>query len=234
MTHKISATLVRFERLGERYAILQIQPQRELWSHRPGQYTEIQFEEGGNAFSKVYSIASAHHDILDFCIQMNDPQLLEASKNWVPGETKFGIKAAAGNFYIPPYETPVVLIAGGSGVTPLKAIVEDRAASSATVAVGNTLLLYGCADDQEIPFYEELKSLAASSKNKIHVRFFSEHILHRGSSRAEVGRPLSVLNQYVSYESEYLMCGPPPFMEATRAALIKAGISPRQIHQDRY
>ena len=232
MTLTISATLVRFEQLGDRYTTLHIQPQKDSWSHKPGQYTEIQFGVGDKAFSKVYSIASASQEFLDFCIQMNDPRLLDAMTTWIPGETRFLIKPAAGHFYIPPYEAPVVLIAGGSGITPLKAIVEDRVAGARDAA--HTLLLYGCADDKEIPFFDELNRLAAASKNLVHVRFFAEHILNRGSSRAEFGRPLSVLNQYVSYESEYLMCGPPPFMEATRAALIKAGISPQQIHQDKY
>lgn len=232
MSHIISATLVRFERLGERYAILQMKPQKDLWSHRPGQYTEIQFGEGDNAFSKVYSIASAHHEVLDFCIQMNDPLLAAASLSWSPGITEFFLKPAAGNFYNPPYETPVILIAGGSGVTPLKAIFEDRALASSDVA--KTLLLYGCGDDSEIPFYAELKNVAGLSQGKAQVRFFAEHVLDQAGSRAEVGRPLSVLSQYVSHDSEYLMCGPPPFMEATRAALIKAGVSMQQIHQDRY
>lgn len=232
MTHKISATLVRFERLGERYAILQIQPDKALWSHRPGQYTEIEFGEGEQSFIKTYSIASAHNELLDFCIQMNDPQLVEASENWEVGTTTFQLKPAAGNFYIPPYETPVILIAGGSGVTPLKAIFEDRAKEGPGAA--RTVLLYGCGDDFEIPFHDELVTVAQDAKGPVEVRFFAEHILDQQKSRAESGRPLQVLPQYVAFDTEYLMCGPPPFMEATRAALIKAGISPQQIHQDRY
>lgn len=231
MAHNISAKLVHFERLGERYAILRVQPEKDLWSHRPGQYTEIYFGEGTNAFSKIYSIASAHHELLDFCIQMNDPQLVESSKSWIVNETTYELKPAAGNFYVPPYTTPVVMIAGGSGVTPLKAIFEDRAMQE---TVARTVMLYGCGDDLEIPFYQELKTLAEDSKGKVEVRFFAEHSLDPSKSRAESGRPLSALLDYISFESDYLMCGPPMFMEATRAALIKAGISPLQIHQDRY
>lgn len=232
MTHKISAVLERFERLGERYAILQIKPEKELWSHRPGQYTEIEFGEGEKAFHKVYSIASAHNELLDFCIQWNDPQLLESALHWKIGVTTFHLKPAAGNFYVPPHQTPVVLIAGGSGVTPLKAILEDRAKQDNKAA--KTVLLYGCSDDNEIPFHDELTRIAKNTTGSVDVRFFAEHQLDKSNSRAEPGRPLQVLSQYLDFDTEYLMCGPPPFMEATRAALIKAGISPQQIHQDRY
>ncbi len=231
MTHKIPASLIHYERLGERYAILKLRPEGKSWAHKPGQYTEIQFGEGDAAFSKIYSIATASQDSLEFCIQMNDARLLEAAKQWQSGQGLFQIKAAAGNFYNPPHETSVVLIAGGSGVTPLKAIFEDRITHDSSLS---TTLLYGCGDDKEIPFFTELRKWELDSKGRAKVRFFAEHIVDQAGGRAELGRPLNVLNEYVDFAAEYLMCGPPPFMEATRAALIKAGVSPLQIHQDKY
>lgn len=237
MTQKIMATLVHFERTGDRYAVLRLKPERSSWKHKPGQYTEITFSEGKDPLSKIYSIGSALRDdeVLDFCIQWNDPQLVELSKGWRVNTSAFALQPAAGNFHIPPYNTPVVLLAGGSGITPLKAILEDRlykAGKSKDSA--ETVLLYGCSDDQEIPFYEELKNLAVRNPGKVTVRFFAEKILVKDRSRAEPGRPLSAIAAYLNANAEYLMCGPPPFLDSARASLLQSKIPAEQIHQDRY
>jgi ferredoxin-NADP reductase len=235
LAQKITGTLVQFERLGDRYAVLQIKPNSNSWKHNPGQYTEIGFSEGEKPLNKIYSIASAVRDdgVLDFCIQLNDVDLLEASKTWVLAKTEFKLAPAAGNFHVPPYQRPVVLLAGGSGITPLKAILEDRVYNGGK-DLAQTVLLFGCSDDEEIPFHEELRRLAASRPAQVIVRFFAEKKIAKDDKRAEAGRPMAVLDTYVSPDSDYLMCGPPPFLNATRAHLIQAGIPAEQIHQDRY
>ncbi|MBC7659078.1 MAG: FAD-dependent oxidoreductase [Chitinophagaceae bacterium] len=225
------ATLVHYERIGERYGILRLKPEGEQWTHNPGQYTKILFGTGALSFAKTYSIASAMRadGVLDFCIQLNDPQLLDDEKQWEVGKTQFSLTKPAGKFYLPNYASPVILLAGGSGVTPLKAILEDRLTNGDPKAL--SLLLYGCGDDAEIPFHDDLKSLSARH-SQFAVRFFAEK--RADKSRAEVGRPLDVLSTLIDTKAEYLMCGPPSFMEAARAQLTQAGISSQQIHQDRY
>ena len=237
MTQKIVATLVHFERTGDRYAILRLKPERNSWKHKPGQYTEITFAEGNEPLSKIYSIGSALRadDELDFCIQWNDPQLEKLARSWQVNKTEFLLQPAAGNFHIPPYDKSVVLLAGGSGITPLKAILEDRLYNAGKEKdAAETVLLYGCSDDHEIPFYEELKKLADQNPGRVVLRFFAEKILAKGQSRAEPGRPLAVIGPYLNADAEYLMCGPPPFLDAVRAALLLAKIPTEQIHQDRY
>lgn len=237
MAQKIMATLVHFERTGDRYAVIRLKPQTNNWKHKPGQYTEITFGEGPDALTKTYSIGSAMRadDSLDFCMQWNDPQLSELAKSWQTGQTEFGLSPAAGHFHIPSYKRSVVLLAGGSGITPLKAILEDRMYHAGKGQdSARSVLLYGCSDDQDIPFHDALKALADRHADRITLRFFAERLLAKDGGRAEVGRPLSALATYLTADAEYLMCGPPPFLDAARAVLLQAQIPAEQIHQDRY
>ena len=227
MPELFAATIVHLERLPSRYALIELKAPSS-WTHKAGQYANLRFDN--DQAHRPYSIASHPRSdgILQFCIQLNDPKLIEFLDQCVLGKTEIGISHAGGRFHNPPLEQDALFIAGGSGITPLKAIIEDRLANGSKAQM---TLLYGCADDLSIPYYQELKTLAEQHPDQLTVRFFAEDIIMQ---RAEAGRPVTYLSSYIKPGVDYLMCGPPTMLEASRKLLQDAGIADQSIHQDRY
>jgi predicted ferric reductase len=121
----------------------------------------------------------------------------------------------------------VVMLAGGVGVTPLRAIFEDLPPGSRHVT-----FLYREGDAGETIFREEL--LALARRHGADLRFLEGH---RGSSQMPVDplqpRYLSAMAPYIA-ESDVLVCGSRAFTECVLASLEVLGVPPRQIHAERF
>jgi len=221
------AAIERIDYVGRRYAIIEAQASPDF-VHSPGQFTKVAFTDHEGTFERYYSIASASRGDgrFELCLILDDQRTRQLVEAWTPGSSLV-CSAPAGRFTIPSLQQPVVFIAGGSGITPLKAIAEDRLQRGATPP---TVLLYGCQNDAEIPFYDELKALAQKHA-EFNLQIFAD-VTSQG--RALSGRPLDQLERYIFADAEYLLCGPPPLMDAARRLLTELGVAPEAIHQDRY
>jgi len=112
----------------------------------------------------------------------------------------------------------VVLLAGGVGITPLRAMF--------STLPGPVTLIYRASSEQDIVFRDELDSIAAARGAKVY---------YLVGSRAEIGGdPLSakMLRSLVPGldEQEIYVCGPSGMISAAVEALRGAGVSRRQIH----
>ncbi len=117
-----------------------------------------------------------------------------------------------------------LLIAGGIGITPLRALAEEMVAEGVDVC-----LLYRCRREQDIVFRDELDRLAARSQLRV------EYLLSQGRGRspaAELGP--NVLQQLVPdlLEREIYVCGPPGMNTAVRQSLHRLGAHDEQIHAE--
>jgi len=118
----------------------------------------------------------------------------------------------------------VLLLAGGIGVTPLRALFESMQARS-----GELTLIYRANTDLDVVFRSELDSIA--KWRGAHVRYL---IGPPGSDEDPfVGRRLESLVRDIRDHDVYL-CGPPRMMDAARAALRRVGVSRRHIHTESF
>lgn len=221
------ASIGRIELVGRRYAIIEALVSPEF-IHKPGQFTKVIFEDQDGTFERYYSIASAPRGdgSFELCLILDDERTRTIVDAWSPGST-FRCTAPAGRFPIPSKDQPIVGIAGGSGITPLKAIIEDRLQHEGTA---HTALLYGCQMDTEIPFYDDLQDLARRYP-AFQLQIYADQITQ---GRALPGRPLDHLDRFIFAKADYLLCGPPAFMEAARGLLLERGVASDAIHKDRY
>ncbi len=126
---------------------------------------------------------------------------------------------------------PLVLIAGGAGITPLWSIAQSALAASSGRAVH---LVYANRGVTRILFQAPIAAAAAAHPN-LHVT----HVLERASKRvpAVVGRlsgdtadaAIPVLE-----DATYYTCGPAPMMDAVAASLLARGVAAERVHMESF
>jgi predicted ferric reductase len=121
----------------------------------------------------------------------------------------------------------VLLIAGGIGITPLRALVEALPGRP-----GDVTLLYRARRPEEIIFRDELEVLARRRGIEIH------YLIGQRGSRAMPRDPLDARGLVTLVpdilERDVYVCAPASMMRATEAALRTLGVPRRQIHAERF
>jgi predicted ferric reductase len=136
---------------------------------------------------------------------------------WVVPEGPYGVMTAARRS-----RRHVLLVAGGVGITPLRALFE-----SIPLAPGqDLLLLYRARRREDLVFREELDALAEQRRARVAYLLGDSH---DHLSSAALQRLVPHLTQ-----RDVFMCGPPGMTSAVRTALAEAGLPPDQLHEERF
>jgi predicted ferric reductase len=114
----------------------------------------------------------------------------------------------------------VALIAGGAGITPILALLEDMPAAPGDIAV-----VYRATKPEDVILGEELDRLAQHRGAEVH------YVLGAGE-RLEP-QELTRLVPDIA-ERDVYVCGPPAMTDATRASLTRSGVDRRQIFTERF
>jgi predicted ferric reductase len=112
----------------------------------------------------------------------------------------------------------VALIAGGVGIAPIRALLEDTPGEPGTIAV-----IYRAASEDDVLFRVELDELAARRGAELH------YVLgERRGDQVLSAEHLQALVPDIADRDVYV-CGPRSMTDATRASLRRAGVPPRHI-----
>jgi predicted ferric reductase len=120
----------------------------------------------------------------------------------------------------------VLLVAGGIGITPLRALLDTLPGTP-----GDVTLLYRIVDDDDAVFRDELRDLAAARGIEFHLGVGPEI----GDDLTDrLGIPaLRVMVPDVR-ERDCFACGPPGMIDAMRRRLRLLGVPKSQIHFERF
>src|SRR5690606_10573208 len=106
--------------LGPNYHLLTfVTP--EDFEFEAGQYVRMIFSDRDGEFERYYSIANAPNPDrhLQFCVQKTDPRVAPVLPHLKVGGTQL-ITEPGGRFRLIDDHRPVVLVAGGSGISPMR------------------------------------------------------------------------------------------------------------------
>ncbi|MET7452177.1 ferredoxin reductase family protein [Streptomyces sp. NPDC005574] len=112
-----------------------------------------------------------------------------------------------------------VLIAGGVGVTPIRALLEELE--------GHAVVLYRVATDRDAVLYDELRELAHAKGAELHL--VTGPVSPDKLAPAELGRLVPDIT-----DRDVFLCGPPPMMNAVLGSLRELGVPKPQIHFERF
>lgn len=139
----------------------------------------------------------------------------------VPVGTRVIAEGPYGKFTAASRRCPrVALIAGGAGITPIRALLEDMPAQAGEIAV-----VYRAARAQDLILRDELDALAAQRGAEVHYL--------TGPDRTLSGAELRVLIPDIARRDVYV-CGSPEMIRATRATLRGLGVPARHINVERF
>lgn len=120
----------------------------------------------------------------------------------------------------------VALIAGGIGITPLRALAESLRGSP-----GDVTLLYRTAAEGDIAFRSELDRL--SRKRGVDVRILVGADI--GDDQTDqLGIPALKYHLPDIAQRDVFLCGPPPMLEAVRRRLAALDVPLAQVHYERF
>ena len=120
-------------------------------------------------------------------------------------------------------DAALLLVGGGSGITPVLSILKEALHRG----TGHVVLLYASRDEASVIFADELRSLQRSHPSRLTV-------LHWLASVQGLPGPTvaGLLRPYLDRET--WICGPAPFMELVESELRAAGADPGRINVERF
>lgn len=209
------------------------------WSgHLPGQHVDVRLTaEDGYQAERSYSIASAPSgERVELTVERLDngevsPYLTEELRI---GD-KIEIRGPIGGYFTwdIPNGGPLLLVAGGSGVVPLMAMIRHRAAKGSDIP---TRLLFSSRSDDEIIYREELARLGASDGNLevIHTLTRSQPPDWTGYHRRIDEAMLSEVAWPTSADPRVYVCGPTRLVESVASTLVGLGHGPARVKTERF
>ena len=144
------------------------------------------------------------------------------------------IGAPCGEFTLgEPKESPVALIAGGVGITPLLAMAQHLAEAQPDRPL---YLIRGARGQAHHAFNKELRALAESHPNMhLHIRFDDATPEDIKSGLCESGGLIdsALLSAFLPLdEMDAYVCGPQGMMKAVLGALRSLGVAPERLHHE--
>ncbi|MGW2715214.1 FAD-binding oxidoreductase, partial [Streptomyces sp. NPDC001356] len=215
---------------------------REVFAHQPGRHVVVRHRRADGELRRAYSLCPPPHDTsaLRLVIKRGAPDGFgaHAVRRLAPGD-RLELSAPAGHFALP--ELPGahhVLIAGGSGITPLAALAADALRRDATCRVS---LLHSVPTAAQALLADELAAL----KDMFLDRFTVLYVLTRDEQdpggplrgRMDAGklsRLLTVIGAQPAGDTTFALCGPPGMITTVRRFLDGRGADPALVRWESF
>ncbi len=226
--HALRVSAVVDETDDAKSLVFEVPPElAETFRYHPGQFLTLRLTVGGRHLPRCYSMSSAPG--VDDAPRVTIKRVSEGrGSNWVCDHVKVGdlieLLPPAGVFMPRVLSGDFLLLAGGSGITPVFAILRSALAKGH----GRITLLYANRDERSVIFRDELKALAAAYPGRLQVIHWLDSVqgVPSVAQLAELARH--------SRNAQAFVCGPGLFMDAAVAALQAVEIPPEQIHVERF
>jgi ferredoxin-NADP reductase len=202
---------------------------------RPGQFLTFSFLFDGKKVGRSYSICSspARSGYLEITAKRVSEGCVSVFLN---ERAPLGMTVEAtgpyGQFFFDESRhREIVLIAGGSGVTPMMAMLrymDDLCLDT------DVTLLYCVRTRDDIIFRSELEDLQSRLRNFRYHVLLSQPPMDWTGWRGRVNRKFIDMTVEMPVARDFFICGPTFFMETVRALLAEMGVKPERIRQESF
>jgi ferredoxin-NADP reductase len=202
--------------------------------HLPGQHVDIRLTaEDGYQAQRSYSIASApSSSALELTVELVEdgevsPYLTEELR---PGD-RFELRGPIGGYFVwdPSHGGPLLLVAGGSGVVPFRAMLRHLVDAGGGV---DATLLFSSRTWDDVIYRDELGEL--DGVRVVHTLTRARPEGWDGYGRRVDREMLAEVGPAPSQRPLVYVCGPTPFVEAVAEGLVEFGHDPARIRTERF
>jgi ferredoxin-NADP reductase len=202
--------------------------------HRAGQHLDIRLTaEDGYRAEREYSIASAPGEPVAITVERLDSG--EVSP-YLTDELRAGdvleLRGPIGGYFVwdPEDGGPLLLVAGGSGIVPLRAMLRHRHRHGSGVPVR---LVYSSRSLEDVIYRDELDQPADS------VEVFNTLTREQPSGWTGYARRVdTMLLEEVAWPADQkplaFVCGPTSFVETVASGLVALGYPPERVKTERF
>jgi len=203
-------------------------PLASVFAYRPGQFVTVRVpSELCGSVARCYSLSSSPLLGERPAITVKRTEGGYAS-NWIFDRVRAGtvldLLPPAGTFGPHSLDGDLLLLAAGSGITPVMSILK----SALHAGRGRVVLVYANRDERSVIFGSALRRLASESAGRLVVVHWLDSLLGAPSAAAiaALARP------YASHEA--FICGPDPYLALVREALGQLRVPGGRIHVERF
>lgn len=202
------------------------------YSFSAGQFAKLTFAFASD-HPRDYSMANAPDaDLLEFHIRCVPGGVSARLPTALSVGDMVKVSGPFGTSYLREKHTgPILLVAGGSGLAPIRSILLALLAKGATQPIH---LYFGVRSERDVYGEDELQALQAQYPNlSVHIVLSEAQDVatHRriGLVTAVVGADFSTFDHFNAY-----LAGPPVMVEAANDLLLGLGLPARDIHADAF
>jgi len=245
VNHPIVETSARITALNPlTHDILHVQMEAEQpLSYTAGQYAEIIIPNAAASAAgqgRSYSFATIHDPARPHAVDFFIRKVAHgAFTEWLFAEAALGqrlkLRGPYGDFCMRPSANPMVCIAGGSGLAPVKALLEQ--AIKDKQANRSLVLLFGARTEQDLYGLDAIDQIRRNWSG----RFVFEPILsNEAAGSAWQGRRGLIIDHLKAVLGDRMpdyqayMCGPPPMIDACMDVFTQGGMPVSQIFFDKF
>ena len=202
--------------------------------HSAGQHLDVRLTaEDGYRAERSYSIATAPDEPVAITVErLEDGEV----SPYLTEELRLGdeleLRGPVGGYFVwgPQDGGPLLLVAGGSGIVPLRAILRHRRRVGADVPVR---LLYSSRSFEDVIYRAELDE-PVEGVEVIHTLTRKQPPGWTGYARRVDAELLGEVGWPVAAEPLVFVCGPTSFVETVADSLVAGGYPPARIKTERF
>ena len=208
--------------------------------HLPGQHVDVRLTaEDGYRAQRSYSIASAWtggDDRVELTVQrLGDGEVSPYLTDVLATGEQLELRGPVGGWFVwrDTASAPVLLVAGGSGVVPLMAMVRARAAAHARQPFR---LIYSVRTPADAYYGDELRRRVRDDAG-LDVQFVYTRKTPEGWPAPPKRIDVATLNTYgwpPDFAPDCYVCGPTTFVETAADILVALGHDPKRIRTERF
>jgi len=212
--------------------------------HRAGQHVDVRLTaEDGYRAQRSYSIASAPQDarVALTVERLDDGEVSPYLTDVLRAGDRLELRGPIGGHFVWDVALggPLLLVAGGSGIVPLMAMLRHRAAALETADVRRNVparLLYSSRRWADVIYHSELARLAQDDATlEVALTFTREPPPEWPGFRRRIDRMMLAEVAWPPGERPHVfICGPTSLVEAAATALVELGHDPALVKTERF